>query len=196
MWRAMRSGWSAAAVVAVSASALGAGVALDRKPLNPESRLWVEGTATTKSYKCEAGVLDSEVATTAPEPAVLPLDQLVASAIVVIPVDGLDCGNGTMNGHMRKALKMAEHPTIEFHLDSYTVDGADAVLTGSLLIAGTENPVEIPATIGEEAEGIVRVKATKQIRMTEWGVKPPSLLLGTMKVRDPVDIHFDVTLKR
>ena len=32
--------------------------------------------------------------------------------------------------------------------------------------------------------------------MTEWGMKPPSLMLGTMKVRDEVSIHVDVALTR
>jgi hypothetical protein len=30
--------------------------------------------------------------------------------------------------------------------------------------------------------------------MTEYGVKPPSLMLGTMKVGDPVTVSFDLVL--
>jgi hypothetical protein len=32
--------------------------------------------------------------------------------------------------------------------------------------------------------------------MKDWGVKPPSLMLGTMKVKEMVTINFDVTFKR
>jgi hypothetical protein len=31
--------------------------------------------------------------------------------------------------------------------------------------------------------------------MTEYGMKPPSLFLGTMRVRDRVQVHFDMVLK-
>jgi hypothetical protein len=31
--------------------------------------------------------------------------------------------------------------------------------------------------------------------MTEYGLKPPSLMMGTMKVKDAVKVHFDLLLK-
>jgi hypothetical protein len=31
--------------------------------------------------------------------------------------------------------------------------------------------------------------------MTEWGLKPPTLMLGTMKVGDRVKVGFDLLLK-
>jgi hypothetical protein len=31
--------------------------------------------------------------------------------------------------------------------------------------------------------------------MTEYGLKPPSLMMGTMKVKDAVQVHFDLLLK-
>jgi hypothetical protein len=31
--------------------------------------------------------------------------------------------------------------------------------------------------------------------MTEWGVRPPTLMLGTMRVNPAVTIGFDVVLK-
>ncbi len=34
------------------------------------------------------------------------------------------------------------------------------------------------------------------LRMTEYGVKPPSLMLGTLKVADAVTVHFDVVLEK
>jgi polyisoprenoid-binding protein YceI len=120
---------------------------------------------------------------------------LVAKASFVIPVAALDCSNGTMNGHMRKALKADEAPEISFVLSNYVVKGSTALINGTLTIAGKSNPIEIPATIEQEAAG-VRVRALKLIDMTQWGVKPPSLMMGTMKVKPMVSINFDVLVKR
>ena len=39
------------------------------------------------------------------------------------------------------------------------------------------------------------VRGTKRIDMTQWSVRPPSLMLGTMKVNPQVTVGFDVVLK-
>jgi hypothetical protein len=194
MRNAMNKKWAAVILVG-SASLLGATV-LGPRPLNPDSKVWVEGTSTVRSYRCEAKTLESEIVPASSETATLPLAELVSTAEVSVPVAGLDCANGTMNGHMQKALRMKDHPRIAFKLESYTIDGTDVVLDGTLNMAGQSNPVRIAATVAEEVDGVVRVKAIHPIRMTEWGIKPPSLMLGTMKVHDEVKIHFDVTLQR
>jgi hypothetical protein len=194
MRNAMNKRWAAVILVG-SASLLGATV-LGPRPLNPESKLWVEGTSTVRSYRCEAKTLESEIVPASSGTATLALAELVSAAEVDVPVTELDCANGTMNGHMQKALRMKDHPRIAFKLDSYKIDGADAMLNGTLAMAGQSHPVTIAATIAEEANGVVRVNAVHPIRMTEWGIKPPSLMLGTMKVHDEVKIHFDVTLQR
>jgi hypothetical protein len=91
----------------------------------------------------------------------------VAGAQVTVPVGSLDCHNNTMNGHMRNALKAA---------------------------ANAERPVTLSGTVARE-NGQLRVRGTKRITMTEWGVRPPSLMLGTMKVNPVATIGFDVVLK-
>jgi polyisoprenoid-binding protein YceI len=130
------------------------------------------------------------------DPATADLEQLVKTGKVFVPVADLECGNGKMNDHMRKALKAADNPAIEFTLVSYELRGTQALLRGTLGIAGAQQEIEIPATVTQEDGGVVRVKGETEIRMTKWGVKPPSLMLGTMKVKDPVTIGFDVTVER
>lgn len=159
--------------------------------LEPDSKLWVKGDSTVRSWTCEAGEFGSvlnvvegrDVAT------------LVQDATITIPVADLDCNNGKMNDHMRRALKPDRSPSIIYRMKSYRIDGTRAVLYGTLTFAGTTRDIEITGTTTTE-NGVVRVKAETQLDMTEWGVKPPSLFLGTMKVRDQVMVGFDVALKR
>jgi polyisoprenoid-binding protein YceI len=61
-------------------------------------------------------------------------------------------------------------------------------------MAGTTREVEISGTAAQE-DDLVRVKAQKQINMKDWGIKPPSLMMGAMKVKESVTVGFDVTLK-
>jgi hypothetical protein len=39
------------------------------------------------------------------------------------------------------------------------------------------------------------VKGVYDLRMTEWGLKAPSLMMGTMKVNELVKVNFDLVLK-
>lgn len=166
-------------------------VATTRIPLEPTSTVWVEGGSTVRGWKCTAKQIDAQVVG---DPAA-GVAELVTGATVVIPVEQLDCGNGKMNEHMRKALQADKNPELEFALNSYDVTGSAATLKGTLKIAGTTKPIEIPATLSEQGKE-VRVKASKQINMKDWGVKPPSLMLGTMKVKEVVTLGIDVAVKR
>lgn len=171
--------------------------------VQPDSKVWVDGTSTVRDFSCNATTLQGDVAA-AGEDASLAIPQLqkaVSTVDVSVPVQSLDCGNGTMNGHLRNALKMRENPTIKLRVAQYDVVPAGANegtirLKGNLTIAGQEKPVTIDATAKSGAAGALRVRGSKELLMSDFGVKPPSLMMGTMKVRDRVVVHFDVVLKQ
>src|SRR3954471_1323732 len=101
--------------------------------LQAESKVWVDGKSTIRDWTCKAGVVDATIEA-APNgiTQVVGGEKGVRTVRVVVPAEKLDCGNGTMNDHMRKAIKLEEHPTIVFSLTGYDVaKGADGV-TGTL----------------------------------------------------------------
>ncbi len=175
---------------AITAGVAEAQMALPRNlTLSKESRMWLEGTSTVRSFKCNATKLDMAVLA---EPDEAP-GAMVKTASLIVPVAQLECGNKTMNEHMRKALKAEENPQISWKMTSYAVQGSNVVINGKLTIAGKENLIELKGT-GSAENGTIRFKGSKQFKMTEYGVKPPSLMLGTMKVGDPVTVSFDLVL--
>jgi polyisoprenoid-binding protein YceI len=161
--------------------------------VSADSKVWIEGGSTVRSYKCTAKAIEATVSTGAEGP-VAALATLVSTANVAISTAALECGNGTMNEHMRKALKQPEFPTISFKLESYDVEPS-GMLTGKLSMAGQDRAIQFPATFTDDGNAI-RVQGNKAINMKEWGIKPPSLMMGTMKVKEMVTIHFDLTVKR
>lgn len=188
-----------ALVMALAPAAAAWSPAPDAYTVQPQSRLWVTGSSTVRGYECKAGRIDGAIVAD-PAAGVGDLQGAVKRVEIGVPVALLECGNGTMNGHMRKALKVEKSPMIRYRLSSHTVtassDAAGKVrMNGTLSIAGQEKPVAIDATVAREAGGTLRVKGSREIRMTEFGVKPPTLMMGTMKVHDPVTVHFDIVLK-
>jgi polyisoprenoid-binding protein YceI len=157
----------------------------------PQSRVWVEGTSTVRSYRCESTSVTGSAQASSAELADL---ASVPRAEVTIPVASLDCRNGTMNGHMRRALKAEQSPTIRLRASSVRVAAGTARISGDLTIAGQTRPVTINGSVTSE-DGKVRVRGTERLVMTDFGVQPPTLMMGTMKVAAPVTIGFDVVLK-
>jgi hypothetical protein len=170
--------------------------------LQPESRLWVEGTSNVRPFACEAKQLAVQVETEQGRVVqrVVAGEKAVRAVVVTVPAKSLDCddNNKKMNEHMLKAIKAEENPSIEFRLESYDLTheeyGASVLLDGTLQLGGVEKQVRINATASSVAEGVLRVTGAYELRMTDYGLKPPKLMMGAFKVNDPVKINFDLLL--
>ena len=92
-----------------------------------------------------------------------------------------------------KVLESDRHPQITFV--STAVGGTVALptVTGDLTIAGTTRSVSLRLAV-HDGEGGVRVSGSTQIVQSDFGIKPYSALLGTLRVRDTVDLEVDITL--
>jgi polyisoprenoid-binding protein YceI len=174
--------------------------ASERMTLEPQSRLWIDGKSTMRKFSCKATSFAVEVdAAPNAAAAVLAAQKAVRTVAVHVPAAKMECGNGTMNQHMLKALKSKDAPMIDFTLAAYDVatdaTGVQGTLTGTLTLGGMQRPVSITAQAQASGDDGVHVTGSYTLRMTEFGLKPPSLMMGTMKVDDQVVVSFDLYLK-
>ncbi len=165
-----------------------------------ESRFWIEGTSSVSSFTCEADDVAGGGRLAGNIVSVSTGHSARAQAHMTIPVQQLDCGKARMNSDLRDALRAGDFPYIQFELQSAEVVAAPASSTGwyglralgRLEIAGEERLVTIPAEGIRLADGLYRVRGSMPLRMTDFGVDPPTALLGMVKVRDEIEVHFDV----
>ena len=189
-----------ALAIAVTLPVLAWTSVFERLTLQPESRLWVEGTSSIKSFSCKATDVDAMV-DGAPDAIaqVTAGEKGVNTVRVRVEAAKLECGNGTMNDHMRKALKADANPVIDFEVASYDVnrtgDGVTGALTGTLSLGGVQKPISI-AAVGKSEGDALRVTGAYPLTMTDYGLKPPSLMFGRIKVGQTVTVKFDLLLKR
>jgi polyisoprenoid-binding protein YceI len=175
-------------------------VAYEMLVLQPQSRLWIDGTSSIRSFSCKAAEVNAVVEATGPNaiPQLLLADKGVKSVRVTVPAERLDCGNGTMNEHMRKAIKLTEFDSIEFRLTDYDVarsaDGVSGTLNGTLLLGGVTKPVTLKAD-GKPEGGMLHITGSYDLDMTEYGLKPPTLMFGRIKVGRTVKVNYDLLLK-
>lgn len=80
---------------------------------------------------------------------------------------------------------------IKFHSTDVKQKGADAlIVTGDLTLHGATHPVVVNVT---QAGGRYKGKAT--LKQTAFGMKPVTVAGGTVKVKDEVEIEFEIALK-
>ena len=175
-------------------------VANEMLVLQPESRLWIDGTSTVRSFSCKAGEVNAVVDANGPSAIaqLLTGDKGVKAVHVTIPAERLDCGNGTMNEHMRKALKIADNKTIEFRLTDYDVvrraEGIAGTINGTLKLGGVTKPITMKAE-GKPEGGMLHITGHYELDMTDYGLKPPTLMFGRIKVGETVKVNYDLLLK-
>jgi polyisoprenoid-binding protein YceI len=175
--------------------------AADDLVAQPQSRIWVEGTSTIKAFQCTVPSFTINVKSTGADAvnAVLAGQKGVRTVELSVPAAKIECGNGTMNDHMRTALKADESPTIRFSLTSYDVakagTGSAGTMRGSLALGGAEHPIDIDAKATEAGNGAMRIAGSYEVALSAFDLKRPSLMFGRIKVGDKVQVKFDFVLK-
>jgi polyisoprenoid-binding protein YceI len=167
-----------------------------RYTFTEESEVRVEGTSSLHDWSAEgtsiAGMMEITGGGGLLDGGTLTKGNLT------IPVGGLDTDNNTMNKKMRAALKADTYSTITYQLVSATVTGApegnsvQILATGELTLAGVSKTIEVKLDGHDLGGGKLRLIGSYALQMTEYGMKPPSAMLGTIKTGDMVTIHFDL----
>lgn len=179
-------------LVLLTTALLGAAVLLPtRYEVSPESRFWIDGTSTVGAYTCEAEAMSGYG---------LLGDGRELAAEVAIPVRAFDCGSGPQNRDLFRALRADAHPAIRFELERAETLDAEARpgapvrvrTTGTLRLAGTARRVTLDATGRRLAGGRVALQGHLPLRMTEFGVEPPSHALGLIRAHDAIVARFDL----
>ncbi|MEU0499167.1 YceI family protein [Mycobacterium sp. NPDC006124] len=87
------------------------------------------------------------------------------------------------------ALEVKRHPIIGFRSDDIEKSDDGYRLTGSLDIHGTTKPRTVDLHT-EDLGDAWRVSCESVVRQTEFGVKPYSLFMGSLRVADDVTVSF------
>jgi polyisoprenoid-binding protein YceI len=160
------------------------------------SRVTILGTSNVRSFRCESTRVQGTIQNAGAVPTVAEVAHAIRGAEVSLPVASLDCANGTMNNHMRHAMKAEQFPTVSFTLPASGLTAGDGSvrMAGTLNIAGAEKPASVTATVAQ-AEGGLRVTGSYAMKMSDFGIRPPTVMLGAFRVNDDVTVQFDVTVR-
>jgi len=170
-----------------------------------QSLLWIEGSSNMNQFRFKTsqirgtGYLDTPPAEAGRSLA----DSSQRARIKVrvsIPVRSLDGGNKLMNQDMYEALKAEVAESIQYELlEARLIERADSPqgwfqieAIGTLMIAGKIDTIAMNIKLRQLADGRLHLKGQKLLRMTAFGVTPPSALRGLIKANNEIVIHFDL----
>lgn len=164
--------------------------------VEPGSAIMIDGTSSVNSFTCTADDVDGRATL---QSAGAPARQ--ADVVVVVPVRDFDCGKRRMNSDMHAALKADRFPAITFELERASVEERvghegrfvhDLNVQGRISIAGTERSIILPVRGRQTEDGTFRVTGEVQLKMTDFGIDPPTALLGLVQAHDDIVVRFDI----
>lgn len=193
-----------AAAVMLAGTTLSAQTSAVRLQLAPGSQLSFEGTSTLHGFTCTTTAMQAyiDVDASYQTAGLNTLAHPIASVQVVIPVKSLKCG-GELENNMYKTLNASKYPYIVFKLTTYdmatetaSASKFTAATQGELTIAGKDNPVRLTVNAVRGSDGIVTATSEQTFKMSAFGIKPPSFMLGALRVGDELTVKFTVKATR
>lgn len=157
-----------------------------------DHKITIEGTSNVHNWE--------EVAQTASGDGVVQWNQDATFNIqklnLKVTVKSLKSDKGSiMDNKTYDALKGDDHPYITFKLSSIksmvkSGTGYTVKVNGDLTIAGVTKNVDINGTVYVKENGKLYIETSKSIKMTDFGIDPPTAMMGAMTVGNEITIKF------
>ena len=164
------------------------------------SAVVLEGSSNVTDWRCRGTAVEAEMIV---ETSASHVIERIEEFTLRIPVSTFRCGNRVMESDMRAALRAKEHPHVEFvlrglrgsiHRDLDT-GVYQAAIAGELSLAGATRPIELTVSASRQSPSVFTFRAELPLRMTAFGVAPPTALFGAIRARDSLVVRFDLVLQ-
>ena len=153
----------------------------------------VKGTSTMHDWEMKTSTIKGQ--------AVFVMEDRLAAVknlSITLPAETLKSGKDGMDKNAYKALKTSQHKNITFDLTTIksiagSGNSSEISAEGRLQIAGVTKVVPVKATCTADSKGGFRCQGERSFKMSDFGVEPPSFMLGTVKTGDDITIVFDIS---
>lgn len=124
----------------------------------------------------------------------------ISTIAIKMDVKSLKSGNGIMDSKTYDAFNYKKNPYIVFLLTDasqakLTENDTEITLSGNLSFGGQTRKISIKTIVKITKSGDYQLKGSVPLKMTDYKMKPPTAMLGTMKTGDVVTVEFDLTFK-
>ena len=119
-----------------------------------------------------------------------------------IAIQQLDCGAKAINKDLHKALQSDGYPNITidliqlFNLECKNLGNCDSWVNfeavADIIIVCTSKSVYIPVQVKKLDDFSYRIRGSKNLELCDFGIEPPTAMMGLIKVKNKIEINFDL----
>lgn len=158
-----------------------------------ESSMIIKGTSSIHEWESDVEEFDGAVAFNFTDGVLDNISQLELSVVTT----SIKSGKRIMDGKIKDALEAKKFPTIDFTFTSMEELTGDSVsVTGNLTLVGVTKEISLTAAYQVGENGNITITGSEGIDMSEYGVAPPTAMMGTLKTGKDVDIEYLITLSK
>jgi polyisoprenoid-binding protein YceI len=101
-----------------------------------------------------------------------------------------------MDNKTYDAFNYEKNPFITFKLTTQKVNEAESTIDvkGDLTMAGVTKTIDMTISYKLLAGGDLQIVGSQILSMTDFGMEPPTAMMGTIKVGKEVTVKFELTL--
>jgi len=158
------------------------------------STILIKGTSSLHDWEANAETFEAKFNVQLKEENSIPV---INDFILKVEVKSINSGKGVMNKKIYSALDEDKHPQILFNLAEITKVSEDSISAkGTLNIAGEDQEITLKVSYSIAVDQSLIISGSKKLLMTDFDIKPPKAMLGTLKTGDEVEIVFNVILNK
>lgn len=161
-----------------------------------QSSVIIKGTSNLHDWEMKLENITCQVSLQSEDP-VLILEKVYFSG----EAKSLQSESSIMDKKAHSALKSEEYPQIKFSLTTsqkiQIINGTfKGTATGNLTVAGVTKNVSFPFTGKINDKNEVIINGSEKIDMTQFGIEPPTALMGSLKTGKDINVSFSINLKQ
>ncbi|MEQ8424309.1 MAG: hypothetical protein RIA63_06335 [Cyclobacteriaceae bacterium] len=175
------------------------GTLVHRLIVQPTSKLIIDGNTNVNSFRCsitqycgrDTLVLQEGGRSRRP---------VFKKGYVGLEAARFDCGMQLMTNDFWEAIKYKEYPVVAIEFISFEripqLNSGRDVFNGRMQIslAGTTRPFDMSCTIEVEESGLIHLKGGRNFTFSDFGLVPPTRMMGLVKVEDSIEVKFHLVL--
>ncbi len=168
--------------------------------LGAESRVSIHGKSNINQFTC---IFDSHMQKGTFEIVSHPNDQAMhfSDPRLNLQVSAFDCGKEKMNHDFRSLLESKNNPYIQIKLLEIRPagkknNGSNIIIAKvEITIRHVSKTTEVTLSVDRQDELRFHISGNKKLMMSDFGIEPPTALLGLVKVSDEINIAFNMILE-
>lgn len=167
-----------------------------------DSKMKIEGTSNVRDWDANVNNINASLVFTGIENIDLKTltPENFSSLVVYVPVKDIQSDTRGLTGNIHNYLKADTHPSITFSLiEIVSIENtstSDVTITakGTVKAAGGSSDI-IMSVVGKQLpNGNIQFIGSPDLLMTDFGISPPTAVMGTVRARDEFKVTFTITV--